>query len=550
MTLPLDENGLDSSITSGFYYDDGSYHGGIDFDTPNYADEAVYAAADGVVVGISTECRVGKSYGYGTSVVLGHNLDDDSAYEYFTRYAHFKCGSVAVSDGQKVCVGKKLGNEDSTGYSIGDHLHFELRSDPYGTMQRTYGSAIDPYGINSEYNYYPGTEVNARGSGYYWDSFYIGDSSHAGFPTGADYAVATECTYGFDRYGDIGFLRYNSNDDEIIIKIGLSSSTDFNQHSKTELEPPLLERCDTNMDGSYTDVCPLKAFSGDFNGDGDTDVVMGVKWGVGFYEWRTFINKGDGKFIDAGVWSSTEFGGDDTYLIGDYNGDGWDDIAYIREEATGTKTVYVSLNYRGYYNACVGDSCTNRGGYFTTSTQWYSGIDSTSKFLVGDYNGDGKDDIVEYRVYGRDNKYRWWVLLSNGAGFSRSKWENDWGKSDKALYFVSGDFNNDGKYDIARGDRKSNTDIPWYVMLSDGTEFDGDGKWIDDFGGTDNYEFFSADLNGDGYDDLVSKRKAGTNTYKWRGGLSSGTSFTNSGRWENDFGNDDSLFFVGQFNYG
>ncbi len=59
-------------------------------------------------------------YGYGCHVIIDH------ANGYQSLYGHLS--SIAVSPGQAVSQGQKIGNVGSTGRSTGPHLHFEIRS--------------------------------------------------------------------------------------------------------------------------------------------------------------------------------------------------------------------------------------------------------------------------------------------------------------------------------------------------------------------------------------------------------------------------------------
>ena len=74
---------------------------------------AIHATADGTVI------TAGWQSGYGNLVTIRH----DFGFE--TRYAHLS--SIAVSEGQRVSRGERIGGMGSTGRSTGVHLHYEIR---------------------------------------------------------------------------------------------------------------------------------------------------------------------------------------------------------------------------------------------------------------------------------------------------------------------------------------------------------------------------------------------------------------------------------------
>lgn len=107
--------------TGGNLWSSGS-HSGVDF-----------RAASGstvVAVGAGTVVEAGWGGAYGNNVVLRMN---DGTY---TQYGHLS--SIAVSVGQQVMAGQRLGLSGSTGNSTGPHLHFEART------TAEYGSDINP----------------------------------------------------------------------------------------------------------------------------------------------------------------------------------------------------------------------------------------------------------------------------------------------------------------------------------------------------------------------------------------------------------------------
>ena len=88
------------------------FHAGLDFPAP--AVTPVSAAGFGTVVAAGFDTS-----GWGNMVVIAHR------FGLRTLYAHL--ATIAVSPGQFVGVGQRIGTVGSTGRSSGPHLHFELR---------------------------------------------------------------------------------------------------------------------------------------------------------------------------------------------------------------------------------------------------------------------------------------------------------------------------------------------------------------------------------------------------------------------------------------
>jgi murein DD-endopeptidase MepM/ murein hydrolase activator NlpD len=109
-------------VTRGFGWDGPEFHKGIDIGTLRSLD--VDAAAPGVVESIGYAPGFD---GYGNIVLV--NLGSGFA----ALYAHLS--AVAVTPGDAVYTGQRLGQAGCTGWCTGTHLHFELRED---------GTAVDP----------------------------------------------------------------------------------------------------------------------------------------------------------------------------------------------------------------------------------------------------------------------------------------------------------------------------------------------------------------------------------------------------------------------
>jgi murein DD-endopeptidase MepM/ murein hydrolase activator NlpD len=99
-------------ITDGFGWVGGRQHTGVDIPAP--AGTPVGAAGRGVVA-----FAAWTNGGYGNLVVVRHRLGFESWYAHLSR--------IAVSVGQGVVGGSRIGYVGSTGRSTGPHLHFEVR---------------------------------------------------------------------------------------------------------------------------------------------------------------------------------------------------------------------------------------------------------------------------------------------------------------------------------------------------------------------------------------------------------------------------------------
>lgn len=94
----------------------GNGHNGIDLGVK--VGTAIYAAADGVVVGTGDTDKACSGVSYGKWVLIRHNNGLS------TLYAHLSV--IQTSAGQQVSVGDKIGLSGNTGYSTGPHLHFTV----------------------------------------------------------------------------------------------------------------------------------------------------------------------------------------------------------------------------------------------------------------------------------------------------------------------------------------------------------------------------------------------------------------------------------------
>lgn len=129
---PLDSNL--QYITTYFGWDSwrGGNHYGIDVGNAGIGGKNIYAAQGGTV--ITAYGDGGYHGGFGNYVIIDHGGGLS------TVYAH--CSAVNVVVGQQVNKGDVIGYVGSTGWSTGNHLHFETRVN---------GTAVNPFSYSYEY---------------------------------------------------------------------------------------------------------------------------------------------------------------------------------------------------------------------------------------------------------------------------------------------------------------------------------------------------------------------------------------------------------------
>jgi hypothetical protein len=175
-------------------------------------------------------------------------------------------------------------------------------------------------------------------------------------------------------------------------------------------------------------------------------------------------------------------------LVPDLNGDGRADLVLVTLDQNSSQYVPV-VRYGQAYGTF---SASTSLGSFTLPF-------SPSMVLAGDFNGDGHTDLILFGT-GSNSQVSFQVLLNDGIGNFSTAGSGDLPATGIIPPAVVGDFNHDGKLDFAYGASTSGQAFSLYFGNGDGT-FTAPVAFGASGGST--YSVSAADLNNDGYTDLV-----------------------------------------------
>ena len=248
---------------------------------------------------------------------------------------------------------------------------------------------------------------------------------------------------------------------------------------------------------------------GDYDGDGLADFVRRelVSRDRSTIAEVYFGDNSQGRFINEELDDNFNLNADLTSIyVGDFNGDGLDDI--LRQEKgawddDSANTAYLLLaKPNGDFNKIVLDESYDLKGDLTN-------------LYIGDFNGDGKDDVLrqEKGAWDDDNANTAYLLISNGDGtFQKTVLDESYDLKGDLTNLYIGDFNGDGNDDILRqekgawDDDNANTA---YLLLSNGINSFTKLVLSEDYALKGDFtNLYIGDFNGDGQADVLRQEKA------------------------------------------
>lgn len=207
----------------------------------------------------------------------------------------------------------------------------------------------------------------------------------------------------------------------------------------------------------------VEPVTGDFDGDGITDFgFVNMKNGV----W--YIRSSRKQKIVSYSDLKGEFQVDNSKpVVGDYDGDGVDDIGFYTFYNGGAKWHIVSgkkkilglSNVQGIYDG-------NNNPIIPWGKEW-PGMSSNMNVLIGDYDGDGRDDRALVDVVNGN-----WFMKSSAGNASDYMWSLhtnellygwNWSEMNAGFKTVVGDYDGDGVSDRAIYDFNKGK---WYILAS------------------------------------------------------------------------------------
>lgn len=259
------------------------------------------------------------------------------------------------------------------------------------------------------------------------------------------------------------------------------------------------------------------AFVGDVNGDGKDDIVIHWTNASGKRVLLTLISNGNGTFPTTGVnfasgnnHNPSKWAGE--LFLTDVNGDGKADFVVQWKTSGDKRTTYTYLG-----------KASSSGGYFSAAISSTSSVEYKlqDEVFTGDFNGDGRADLLVQTVQEDTNKRQLITYLGNSNGsfstpatftsnieFYPFHVTGHW--SVPSQFFV-GDVNGDGYDDFVVNERVPTDGVRRHLVYrgkATGTYFNEAVETLTTNSYQIAYKTHAGDFNGDGKMDLMEHRRS------------------------------------------
>jgi len=237
-----------------------------------------------------------------------------------------------------------------------------------------------------------------------------------------------------DRYLVANFVGYQT--DEMVLAIKPGSSYIMMHHTGSpHYKWWELYSGGNNFGGFWQTAANDLYVTGDFNGDGSDEILAANPSGYyrtlkianshPNYSWQSlqFATNGD---IDAG----------DKLIAGDFDGDNIDETMLIKQNGS---------HYTMKFNTTTNNWDIIANGTAGTIFWWV--INSNDKYTVGDFNNDGKDELLAVNPNGWHHTMafqngQWQFIEGNGSG------SMGWWRIGAPDQYIAGDFDADGQTEL------------------------------------------------------------------------------------------------------